>query len=211
MAIGLNPSYAGAYLLKAIWFCIHERYDEAIETIRKSIQLDPFFPPGIYAYAAILMLSGHIQESSDQLDKLFEISPQFPDALSLKGTVCQRMGEYEKAEELFMVIQKIQGFESVANASLGGLYFSMNQAVKAKECLEKLLRAEETGRGQKVAFNLAFLYAIMDKPDEMFHFLNKSVESKDNYAVYILAYQEFRKYRKDPRFADLIKKIGLWR
>ena len=61
----------------------------------------------------------------------------------------------------------------------------------------------------KAAFLIAFLYASMDKPDEMFHFLNKSVENKDNEVIYILVHLNFKKFRQDPRFAELVRKIGL--
>ena len=209
-AIELNPSYAAAYLAKAIWFVIHENFDEAIETMRKSIQLDPFNPGGNYGAAAVLLFSGRIRESSDQLDKLFEISPHFPDALALKGLVYHLMGEYEKAMSLFLEVQKNTGFEILAEGFLGSLFLDMNQPEKAERCLDKLLTAERTLSGQNTAFAIASLYAGMDKPDKMYHYLEKSVENMDKSVTYILVYPSFKKYRQDPRFIEIIKKIGLW-
>ena len=210
-AIELNPSHAAAYLSKAIWFTIHENFDEAIETMRKFIQLDPFSPVGNYCYGAVLLFSGRIRESSDQLDKLFEISPHFPDALALKGLTYQLLGEYEKAMDLFMEVQKIPGFEIVAEGYLGGLFLDMNQPAKAEEYLEKLFEYEKTVQGQNTAFAIASVYAHMDKPEEMYHYLKKSAESKDNSVTYILVYPAFKKYHQDPRFAEIVKRIGLWR
>jgi len=210
-AIELNPSYASAYHTLAIWHTIHERFDKAIEAVRKSIRLDPFNPAGNYCYSAVLLFSGHIKESSAQLDKLFEISPHFPDALALKGLTYQLLGEYENAMKLLMEVQKIPGFESVTNGYLGSLFMEMNQPAEAEECLEKLLTIEKTVNGQNVAFSIASIYAQMDKRDEMFHFLNKSVENKDNSVTYILVYPSFKKYHQDPRFAEIVKKIGLWK
>ena len=74
-------------MTKAILLAIHENYEEAIETIRQSIQLDPFFPPGIFAYASILLFADRLKECMDQLDNLFKISPDFTDALFIKGFV----------------------------------------------------------------------------------------------------------------------------
>jgi len=210
-AIELNPSYAEAYLSMAIWFTIHGRFDEAIESIRKSIQLDPFNPVGNYCYGAVLLFSGRIKESSDQLDKLFEISPQFPDALALKGLTCQLLGEYENAMKLFMEVQKIPGFEIVTGGYLGSLFLDMNQPAKAEEYLDKLLTFDKTVSGQNVAFSIASIYAQMDKPDEVFHYLEKSAAKKDNSIIYILVYPTLKKYHQDPRFAEIVKKIGLWK
>jgi TolB-like protein len=188
-AIELNPSYAGAYLTKAMLLAIHERFDEAIETMRISIRLDPFYPPGIFAFASILM---------------------FADALYMKGYVYQLMGENEKALNLYTEIQNIPGFEFMAGGMLGSLYYTMNQQDKAREILERLFEAEKNAVSSKAPFNIAMIYAAMDKPDEVFHFLNKSVEYKDNNVVYILGNAAFRKYRSDPRFTEIVKKIGIW-
>ena len=210
-AIELNPNYAGAYLTKAMLLAIHERFDEAIENMRKSIQLDPFYAPGIFAYASILMFSDRLQECKEQLDKLYKISPQFPDASFLKGFLYQQRGEYEKAKNLFMEIQSLPGLEIMADGNLGCLYLAMNQPAKTEKILENLLESEKTAPNSKAPFNIALIYAAMDKPDEMFRFLIKSVEQKDNSAMYILGYSAFKKYRSDPRFTQIVKKIGLWR
>jgi len=210
-AIELNPNYAGAYCTKALLLAIHERFDEAIQYMEKSIQLDPFYPPGIFAYASILMFSDRLQECKEQLDKLFKISPKFPDASYMKGFLYQQRGEYQKAKSLFMEIRSIPGLEIMADGSLGCLYLTMNQRAKTKEILEDLLKSEKTALNSKAPFNIALIYAAMDKPDEMFHFLSKSVEHKDNSVIYILGYSAFKKFRSDPRFTEIVKKIGLWK
>jgi len=210
-AIELNPSYAGAYLTKALLLAIHGKYDEAIETMKKSIQLDPFFPPGIFAYASILLFADRIQECMDQLDTLFKISPDFTDALFIKGLVYQLKGEYKKAMDLFMEVQKLPGYEVMGDGYLGYLYIRMNQRAKSEALLEKLLESEKSAPNIKAPFSIALIYAALGKPDEMFHFLNISVERKDYSVVYILGNSSFEKYRSDPRFTRLVKKIGLWK
>jgi TolB-like protein/Flp pilus assembly protein TadD len=210
-AIELNPSYAGAYLTKSILLAIHERYDEAIETMQKSIQLDPFNAPGLFAYASIFLFADRLKECSEQLDTLFKISPDFTDALSVKGVVYQLKGEYKKAMDLYLEVQKIPGYEVVAEGYLGALYKSMNMQARSKAILEKLLESEKIAPNIKAPFAIAQIYAALNKPDEMFHFLNKSVERKDHSVIYLLGNSPFRKYRSDPRFTSLVKKIGLWK
>ncbi len=210
-AIELTPSYAGAYLTKALLLAIHEKYDEAIETMKKSIQLDPFNAPGFFAYASILLFADRIPECKEQLDTLFKINPDFSDALSVQGVVYQLRGEYKKAMDLFLEIQKIPEYEVMADGYLGALYKNMNMQAKSKAILEKLLESEKTAPNIKAPFAIASIYAALDKPDEMFHFLNLSAERKDHSVIYILGNSSFRKYRSDPRFTMLIKKIGLWK
>jgi hypothetical protein len=119
------------------------------------------------------------------------------------------MGEYEKAMALFLEVQKNTGFEIVAEGFLGCLYSEMNQPAKAEGNLAKLLSAEGIGSRQNITFAIAAIYASMDKPDEMYHYLKKSVENKDNSVIYILVNPTFKKYQQDSRFAEIVKKVGL--
>jgi TolB-like protein/Tfp pilus assembly protein PilF len=208
-AIELNPNYAEAYVSKAGWLTVHERTDEAIQVMRMSIQLDPFNPPGIFYYSWILMMAGRFKESLDQLDKLFNISTSFPDALALKGIVYQQMGDYGKALDIFSEVQKIPGFRAESYGCLGGVYIDMNQPEKANEYLEKLLAAEKKAYHRNIAFHIATIYAKMDKPDEMYHYLNRSYENGENRLPFLRWYPPFRRYHRDPSFAEIVNKLGL--
>ncbi len=85
----------------------------------------------------------------------------------------------------------------------------MNKPDKAEEYLTKLLAAENSLQGQPVQTSLASLYASLDRPDEMFHCLNKSVEIKEGSALYFWGFPEFKKFSSDPRFTELLQKIRI--
>ncbi len=208
-AIQLNPNYANAYLLKAMVFNIKGNFELSIATIRKSIQLDPLFAPGLFAYASILWMSGQFQEALDQYDKLEEISPHFPDAICHKGILYSALGNNEKAKDLFDEAVKVPGSEAFAYASLGNWYTDMKQPQKAEEYLKKLLEGERSMPGQPVLACTALLYGVLDKPDEMFHYLNKSIEVKENFALFIRGFHAIGKYQSDPRYAELLQKVGI--
>jgi TolB-like protein/Tfp pilus assembly protein PilF len=208
-AIHLNPSYAGAYLLKALVFSIKGNADKAIATMQKSIQLDPLSAPGIFAYASILGMSGRFQEAMDQYDKLAEISPHFPDAICQKGILYSSLGEKEKAKELYDAALEVPGSEAWAYACIGSWYADMNQFAKTKEYLEKLLEGRKSMPGQPVLACTALLYGVLDKTDEMFLYFNKSVEAKENFALFLKGFQAIHKYHSDPRFTELLHKMGL--
>ena len=208
-AIDLNPSFANSYLLKAMIFSIYGKSDLAVETMRKSIQLDPFSPPSIFAFAAIFLFAERYEEALEQYDKLSEITPHFPDALCSKGIAHQMLGQYEKAKELLKMAEKVPGSEAFAYACRGSLYVAMNKPDKAEEYLKKLLAAKNSLQGQPVQTSLASLYASLDRPDEMFHCLNKSVEIKEGSALYFWGFPEFKKFSSDPRFTELLQMMGI--
>jgi len=119
------------------------------------------------------------------------------------------LGDYEKAMDILYQAQKIPGYYAFASSLLGGLHVTMKQTEKAQEYLEKLLTEKEILPGQQVSFHLSYLYAALDQPDKMFHYLNKSIEAKDNYILYILGYPNINKFHADPRYSEIIRKIGL--
>jgi adenylate cyclase len=208
-AIEINPNYSGAYLLQALVFHIKGKYDLAIETMQKSLQLDPLYAPGLFAYASILGMAGHFDKALAQYDKLAEISPYFPDALCQKGILHSVLGHHEKAKELFIEALGAPGSEAFACACLGIWYAEMNQPEKIQEYLDKLLEGEKSFPGQPVHASTALIYAAMDKPDEMFHFLNQSIETKENFVIFIRGFQTLNKYRSDPRYTALLQKMGI--
>jgi len=208
-ALQQNPNFASAYLVKAMNLTIHGRHYDAINATRKAIQLDPFSVQGNWIYAVILFLAGKLDESSNQFNRLFEISPNFPDAVGLKGYIAQLQGDYEQAKKLFIQVQDIPGFDMHANAMLGGLSVILGENDQAEEYLKELLNAERTGTTKEIFFDIAYIYAYLNMPDEMFHYLNKSLEKREFTILYIQGYQTFKKYDQDLRFDELVKKIGL--
>ena len=110
----------------------------------------------------------------------------------------------KKAKEFIKMAEKVPGSEAYAYASRGSLYVAMNKPDKAEEYLKKLLSAKNSLPGQPVQASLANLYAALDRPDEMFQCLNKSIEIKEGSALYIWGFPEFKKFRSDPRFAELM-------
>ena len=119
------------------------------------------------------------------------------------------IGDFEEAKKLFTEVKNVPGFEMNANASLGALNEIMGNPKIAIDYLEQLLSAEETETGHDISFNIAYIYAYLDKPDEMFQYLNNSIDKKDISVLYIQVLPSFKRYNQDPRFDKLVKKIGL--
>jgi TolB-like protein len=210
-AIELTPSYAGAHLTKSLLLAIHGKFDEAIDSMKISMQLDPFNAPGIFAYASVLLLADRIKECMDQLNKLFAISPDFTDALLVKGIVYELKGEFKKALDIYMAIPRVPEYEIMVDGYLGGLYKIMNQPAKSEAILDKLLESEKSSPHVKAPFSIAQIYAALGKTEKMFHFLNKSVKNRDNSVIYMMGNSPFKEYRSDPRFIKILQKIGLWK
>ena len=129
----------------------------------------------------------------------------------MKGMVYQLRGEYKKAMDLFLEVQRLPEYELMADGYLGNLYVSMNKKAKSIAILDRLLESDKTAPETKAPFAMALICAALNKTDEVFEFLNLSVERRDNNVIYIQGYPTFHQYRSDPRYTLLMKKMGLWK
>jgi TolB-like protein/class 3 adenylate cyclase/Flp pilus assembly protein TadD len=210
-AIQLNPNFSDAYVIKALCLSVQGAFDEALFAIKQALRLNPFYAPGHYAYATILYSAGQYEETSKQLDRLFEISPHFPDALALKGKINLVLGDYHKAEDIFRQVQQVPGFELFAYSYLGSLAALQDRLEEAHQYLERIFIAEKDKPGQNTAINLATLYATLGEPDQMFQYLDRCVEHKDPSVMHIPYNPMFKKYQADPRFGELLNKMWIKR
>jgi hypothetical protein len=85
----------------------------------------------------------------------------------------------------------------------------MNQLDQAGECLERLMAYEKSSPGLQPCFSIAIIYASLGYPEDMFHYLNKSIEARENLVLFLKSYEKFKEYHTDQRFNELLKMIGI--
>ena len=66
----------------------------------------------------------------------------------------------------------------------------------------------ESGDAHLIAGILALVYAELGKPDEAMRWLTKAVANYDSMVIYLFE-ESFDSLRGDPRFAALIRELGL--
>jgi hypothetical protein len=103
----------------------------------------------------------------------------------------------------------IPGNEAAALSSLGRIHAKKGETDKAKEYLDRLLALEKEMPDRPISFQIALLYAGMKDADNMFHQLNRCIETRNGEIVFMHCYRPFKVYRKDPRYIELTGKLGL--
>ena len=67
----------------------------------------------------------------------------------------------------------------------------------------------EEGNGNPSPFFMASLYLKLVEPEKAFPWLEKSFKNNDGFLVWMKVAPEFDRIRSDPRFADLMRRVGL--
>jgi len=83
-------------------------------------------------------------------------------------------------------------------------------AGKRNEARKELAELQELSKQRYVSPDLfALIYAALGDKDQAFAWLEKSVEQHDLTTAHLKVDQRFDPLRSDPRFAELVKRIGL--
>jgi len=208
-AIELNPRYARAHHVRAFFFVIMERYDEALTSIERAAELDPLNLVISTDKANVLYMAGRVDEAFQHWAGTLELDPNFAMAYEHRAIAYQNMGNERAAIEQIVRLMELNGQtpEKVAayhrSASKRGLKELYREEIRK-------LRAKEK-RGDHISFiGTAWYYTLLGQKDEAFEYLEKACRDRSGEMV-LFPGPQFASLRTDPRFADLLKRMGLGR
>jgi len=204
-AIELNPGYATAHHWYAWHLSLLGRYDEAIAEMTKAENLDPLSLIINADLAELLVLAHSSDESIRQSRKTIEMDPNFGLAYSHLGQAyLQKQMNEEAVAELQKAVQLSEG-SPVCIANLARAYVASGKRSEALKLLSDLKKRSNSSSSH--ASELAVIYASLGDKDQAMNMLEKGYEERFNPGV--LLRPGFDPLRSDPRFKDLLRRIGL--
>ncbi len=189
-AIELNPNNATAHYFYAVTFLLPEnRVDQALEEYRTALSLDPLSTIIGANYATALMVAHRYPEALAQLQKVLDRDPTSRPGTYKRSQLFATMGRFAEA------IRDVQ-VTSPSTAPLSADAKGYCEAVK----------------GMTASVNssaLAIAYAIAGDRDQAFHYIEKAYADGDNELLLVIRYPALDPLRSDPRYADLMRRMGL--
>jgi TolB-like protein/Tfp pilus assembly protein PilF len=204
-AIELNPGYATAHHWYAWHLSVLGRNDEAIAEMRKAESLDPLSLI-INADLAVLLVIAHFyDESMRQSRKTIEMDPSFALAHNqLAQAYLKKHMDEEAVAELQKAVQ-LSGGSPTCIASLARAYAASGKRSEALKLLSDLKKHSVPSYSN--ASEISVIYAALGDQDQAMNWLEKGYEERFNPSV--LLRPGFDPLRSDPRFQDLVRRIGL--
>ena len=204
-AIELNPGYATAHHWYAWHLSLVGRNSEAIAEMRKAENLDPLSLI-INADLAELLLIAHFPDESIQrsrkaieMDAGFGLAHnQLAQAYLEKHMPGEAIAELQKAIEL-------TGGSPTSTANLARAYAASGRNAEALKLLDDLKKHSDPGNPHNS--EIAMIYAALGNKDQALSWLEKGYDERFNPGV--LLRPGFDPLRSDPRFKDLLHRIGL--
>ena len=202
-AIELNPSSAIAHERYAIYLERVGRLKEAIAEAEKGITLDPVSDRSFSEAAFTYYFTRHYDEALELHSKARASGILKLDNTFLLGDVYAEKGLYAKSIAAFM-----QGGENPhALGHLGNAYARAGQTDKAHSVITQLKdRVNRDGLGR---YEIALVYAGLGDTNQAFAWLEDSFRSRNEGLTNLKIDPCLDPLRSDPRFADLMRRVGL--
>jgi DNA-binding winged helix-turn-helix (wHTH) protein/Flp pilus assembly protein TadD len=207
-ALKLNPNSAVAYAAYAQYLSATGQKGESLTAIARAHELNPFSTRIRYQQALMSYFARDYDQAIDQLTSLVQEQPTYPDARKSLSDAYARVGEWEHAShELVTWLKLIQVNEDEIRSAQDIL---RRQGFRA--FWERHSRSQECPRNPDeygVPFNRAVYSALVDDTEPAIMWLRAAYRQHDNRLLDLKVDPEFDALRSDPRFADVLKSLGL--
>jgi TolB-like protein/DNA-binding winged helix-turn-helix (wHTH) protein/Flp pilus assembly protein TadD len=204
-AIELSPGYATAHHWYAWHLSLLGRFDDAIAEMRKAENLDPLSLIINADLAEILLLAHSYDESMRQSRKTIEMDPNFALAHNQLAQAYLQKHMYDEAVAELQKAVQLSGDSPTCIANLARAYVASGKRSEAVKLLGDLKKRSTPGSSD--ASEIAMIYASLGDSDQAMNWLEKGYDERFNPGV--LLRPGFDPLRSDPRFKELMRRIGL--
>jgi tetratricopeptide (TPR) repeat protein len=208
-AIELNPRYAVAHQWYGEYWIDIGRLDEGIAENKRAQELDPLSLNINFMLALAFYHAGQYDQAIEQFKKTLEMDPNFPAAHTMLPAAYEQKEMYPEAITGFQnAITLTRGFSrSFSMAGLGHLYGVSGKKGEAQKVLNELRQL--SGHEYVPAHEIALIYAGLGEKDEAFTWLENAYEERSFNMMKLKVEPRWRGLRTDPRFVDLLRRMGL--
>jgi TolB-like protein/DNA-binding winged helix-turn-helix (wHTH) protein/Tfp pilus assembly protein PilF len=204
-ALALNPGYATAHHWYAWHLIVMGRNDEGIAELKKAGSLDPLSLIISADLADALCVAHRYDESMQQSQQTIEMDPHFAVAHYQLGQALEQKHNHDEAIAEFRRAIELSGGNTTFESNLANAYAVSGR----KEEAMKIVKDLESRHSQDSSndASIALIYVGLGDNDRAMIWLNRAYQARFNPSI--LMRPVFDPLRPDPRFQDLLHRIGL--
>jgi eukaryotic-like serine/threonine-protein kinase len=206
-AIALNRNYPTAHHWFGIYFRIKRQFDDSQREIKRAQELDPLSPIISNNVAMTYLVKNDINAAIQQWQRMIELDPNYPAARAFLGLSRLKQERYEEAHTEIQKAVELSGRASLYLRDLGYFYAVTGRRGEALQILKEL--EERYARRETIGQYLAAVYAGLGDRDQAFEWLERDFRERSGVLPHITWWFYFDDLRSDPRYADLVRRMGL--
>ncbi|HXH49452.1 MAG TPA: protein kinase [Terriglobia bacterium] len=206
-ALELNAEHPNSHSVCSTNLFAAGRFEEAIAEAERAVELDPLSPSYSFVLGASLYFARRFEDAIEQLKKTVELDPGLARPHELLALAYADAGAYDLAIAEYRVMASLPGGELSSRPLRGYVLAREGKLDEARKILEGLV--PEMGEDLLLAWRTAFLCAALNQFDLAFELLDKLFVERFGLLVYTKCYPVLDNLRRDPRYAELVRRIGL--
>jgi len=205
-ALEIKPNDVEIRLNFSALLAEQKRFDEALVEMRRAQEIDPTSFTVSLRVGALLYQARRNEQAIEQYREAVGLYPNFADphaglgrALRQKGMYAEAIAELEKA----VALERRDGMLS----ELGHTYGLAGRKDEARKLAKEL---EERAKQRYVSpVAIARVYVGLGETDRVFECLRKGYEDRSDHLLKLAVDPSFDGVRSDPRFTDMLRRVGL--
>ena len=219
-AIELNPNYSPAHAWYAHYLVAMGRFDESVVEAKRALELDPFSKFTMDFAAWAFYLARRYDLTVQQSRKSQELAPEFPWAHYELGEVNEHTGRASESVQEFMKAEELFGMSRDRLADLRKAYHETGEkgywAKSLAFCREASKQSRKFGSPSGYGscdymknVDMAAAQVRSGELNAVFESLERGYTKHESEIIYLKVDPSWDNLRSDPRFQDLIRRVGL--
>ena len=204
-ALALNPGYATAHHWYAWHLIVMGRDSDGIAELKKAESLDPLSLIISADLADALCIAHRFDESVQQSQKTIEMGPYFAVAHYQLGQALEQKQRHDEAISEFRRAIELSGGNATFKSNLANAYAVSGRKEEAMEIIKEL--EGRPSQDSSTHASIALIYVGLGDNDRAMIWLDKAYQARFNPSI--LMRPVFDPLRSDPRYQDLLHRIGV--
>lgn len=206
-AIDLNPGDTLAHHMYSHFLEALGRNGESLKESELYLRLDPLSAAANHHLAWHYLAAGQYESAIQQELRALQIDPIYIEAIHCLGEEYRHRGMAQEALAQYEREMTLSGTSPDWVKSMRKAYQTKGWKGYWQKHLD--LALENPNREYVSAEELADDYALLDDKTQAFHYLDKAFDDHEDFLTWIKTEHDFDVLHSDPRYADLLRRMGL--
>ncbi len=206
-AIAQQPRYATAHHWYAEFLATQGRFDEALREIKLAADIEPLSMPVSVDWGYYLFFARRFDEAIAQFRKTLRFDPNNSNALTFMSATYEAMGDHKLAVNAYLEFLRVRNRTPEEIETFKITFDQKGMTAYWRMKLGRLQSAVSKG-DPAAALRAAYLHSSLGEKDQAIALLETAYQKRFYALWYMKVDPRYDNLRNDPRFADLLKRVG---